>query len=63
MRWSNYAQYGNAHIIIEEEGQESSTLFTALHEKSSLKDKVGKKSRRVPGNALGKVTANEGLIS
>ena len=39
-------------------------FFAALHMKSSLNGEVGEKtSRRVPGKALGKVTANEGFIS
>ena len=32
---------GNTHRIIEEEGQESSGCYSALHRKSSLKDKMG----------------------
>ena len=33
----------NTHIITEEDGQESSIFFAALHRKLPLKDKVGKK--------------------
>ena len=53
----------NTHRIIEEEGEETSVIFAALHWKSSLNDKVGKTNKHVSGNSLSKVTANKGFIS
>ena len=54
------------HSSTEEERQECSDCFVALNGKSTFKDYLGKNKWtyvRVPGNALGKVTANEGFIS
>ena len=50
--------------LIDEKGQDNGIIFAASHIGSRLRKIYwGKTSERVPENDLGKVTANEGLIS